>query len=43
MKLEFSRRILENPKNPNIMKIHEVGDEFFLAVGRKDGQTYGWT
>jgi hypothetical protein len=39
MKLEFSGQILENPKNPNVVKIRPLGAELFHAVGRKDEQT----
>ena len=36
MKLEFSQRIFENIRIPNIMKICSVGGELFHADGQTD-------
>jgi len=43
MELEFSGQILENPKNPYVLKIRPMEVELFHAVGRKDRQTDGQT
>jgi len=40
MKIEFCRKILENPQISNFTKIRPVGAELFHADGRTDGQTW---